>query len=329
MLLNFKRKHVQILKYGVDFLYLSNAHEKQFMSVVKSSEISVVNFSEKLKCYAQLFKLRLTSFVVISAVFGYFIGATSYHVGELFFLIVGGFLVTGASNAFNQIIEKNHDKLMERTKNRPLPLNKLNITETAWVASVIGVLGISILWLFLNPLSGVLGALAIFMYAVIYTPLKRITPFSVFVGAFPGAIPPMLGWVAATGSFSLGAGILFFIQFVWQFPHFWAIAWRVNDDYQKAGFKMLPFNKKNKVSSFILLMSAIALLVVSVIPEWFGISTKITTIGLAVFSLMMVYPAIRLIQTNDDKYALRIMLMSYLYLIGSLTILLIDKLISF
>jgi len=320
---------IQILKCCVDFLYLSESDEKHLMSIAKASEISVTNFSEKLKCYAQLFKLRLTSFVVISAVFGYFIGATSYNVGEVVFLVLGGFLVTGASNAFNQIIEKNHDKLMDRTKGRPLPLNKLSVTETAWVSSVIGVLGVSILWLFLNPLSGVLGALAIFMYAVIYTPLKRITPFSVFVGAFPGAIPPMLGWVAATGSFSLGAGILFFIQFVWQFPHFWAIAWRVNDDYQKAGFKMLPFNKKNKVSAFILFMSAFALLVVSIIPEWFAISTRITTVGLLVFSLMMVYPAIKLIQTNDDKYALRIMLMSYLYLIGSLAILLIDKMISF
>ncbi|MCO6500369.1 MAG: heme o synthase [Vicingus serpentipes] len=299
------------------------------MSVAKASEISVVNFSEKLKCYAQLFKLRLTSFVVISAVFGYFIGAATYNVGELFFLIIGGFLVTGASNAFNQIIEKNYDKLMDRTKNRPLPSNKLSLTETTWVASIIGLLGVSILWLFLNPLSGVLGALAIFMYAAIYTPLKRITPFSVFVGAFPGAIPPMLGWVAATGSFSLGAGILFFIQFVWQFPHFWAIAWRLNGDYQKAGFKMLPFNRKNKVSSFILGLSSLALLFTSFIPEFFAIATRITTVGLLFFSALMVYPAIKLVQTNDDKFALRIMLMSYLYLIGSLAILLIDKLISF
>ena len=299
------------------------------MSLAKASKISIVNFSEKLKCYAQLFKLRLTSFVVISAVFGYFIGATTYNVGELFFLIIGGFLVTGASNAFNQIIEKNYDGLMDRTKSRPLPLNKLNTTETAGVASIIGLLGVSILWLFLNPLSGVLGALAIFMYVAIYTPLKRITPFSVFVGAFPGAIPPMLGWVAATGSFSLGAGILFFIQFVWQFPHFWAIAWRLNNDYQKAGFKMLPFNRKDKMSSFILWLSALALLLTSFIPEFFAIATRITTVGLFFFSALMVYPAIKLIQTNDDKFALRIMLMSYLYLIGSLAILLIDKLISF
>jgi protoheme IX farnesyltransferase len=299
------------------------------MEIAKVEDVIVINFSEKLKCYVQLFKLKLTSFVVISAVFGYFIGATTYLFSDVFFLIIGGFLVTGASNAFNQIIEKNYDKLMDRTKNRPLPLNKLSIIETSLVASIIGVAGISILWYFLNPLSGVLGGLAIFMYAVIYTPLKRITPFSVFVGAFPGAIPPMLGWVAATGSFSLGAGVLFFIQFIWQFPHFWAIAWRVNDDYQKAGFKMLPFNKKNKTTAFIILISAILLLLTGLIPEWFNISGRLTTIGLLVFSALMVYPAIKLIKTNDDKYALRVMLMSYLYLVGSLAILLIDKVIFF
>jgi len=299
------------------------------MSLVKTDEISIVNFSEKLKCYAQLFKLKITLLVVISAIFGYFIGADNYNIGQLFFLIVGGFLITAASNAFNQIIEKNHDALMDRTKNRPLPSNKLSSTEAAWIASIFAVLGVAVLWLFLNPLSGILGALAVFMYAAIYTPLKRITPYGVFVGSFPGAIPPMLGWVAATGSFSLGAGILFLIQFVWQFPHFWAIAWRIHDDYQKAGFMMLPFNKKNKVSAYILLSSTFALLVTSIIPEYFGVATRITTVGLLGFSLLMVYPAIRLIQTNDDKFALRIMLMSYLYLIGSLAIFLIDKLISF
>jgi protoheme IX farnesyltransferase len=299
------------------------------MQTAKAEEIMAISFTEKLKAYAQLFKLRLTSFVVISAVFGYFIGATTYVFIDLFFLIIGGFFVTAASNAFNQIIEKNQDKLMERTKNRPLPSNKLSINETAWVTSIIGAAGISILWFALNPLSGILGALAIFMYAVIYTPLKRITPYAVFIGAFPGAIPPMLGWVAATGSFSLGAGILFFIQFVWQFPHFWAIAWRINDDYQKAGFKMLPFNKKNKTTAFIIFFSAIALLLTSFIPELVGVATKITTIGLLVFSLLMVYPAFKLVKTNDDKFSLKVMLMSYLYLIGSLLILLIDKLISF
>lgn len=294
------------------------------MSITKISNINALSLTEKIGCYAQLFKLKLTSFVVISAVFGYFIGATAYNFTEILFLILGGFLITCSSNALNQVIEKNYDRLMERTKNRPLPLNKLSVKETAWVSSIMGLLGILILWM-LNPLTGILGALAIFMYVALYTPLKRVSTISVFVGAFPGAFPPMLGWVAATGSFSVEAGILFAMQFVWQFPHFWAIAWRLNEDYKKAGFKMLPFGKKNRTTATLILFSSVALLTTSVLPEYFNITGRIATIGLLILSLLMVYPAFRLVKTLDDKFALRVMLMSYLYLILSLTIILIDR----
>jgi len=295
------------------------------MSLVKTSEIASLNFSERLSCYAQLFKLKLTSFVVISAIFGYLIGATTYLFTDLVYLIFGGFLVTASSNAFNQVIEKNYDRMMERTKNRPLPSNRLSSLEALSLAIVFGMVGVIILWLGLNPLSGILGALAIFMYAAIYTPLKRVSTISVFVGAFPGAIPPMLGWVAATGSFSLEAGILFALQFLWQFPHFWAIAWKINGDYTKAGFKMLPYGKKNRRTAIIILVSSLALLAGSILPEYFNITGSIATIGLIVLASLMVYPAIKLVQTLDEKFALRIMLMSYLYLILSLTVLLIDK----
>ncbi len=294
------------------------------MSYIKTSEITTLTLSERVRCYAQLFKLRLTSFVVISAIFGYFIGAESYNLSVVILLTLGGFMVTCSSNAFNQVIEKNYDKLMDRTKNRPLPLNKFSSAEAIWVASIFGLLGIIILTL-INPLSGILGALAIFMYVALYTPLKRISTISVFVGAFPGAIPPMLGWVAATGSFSVEAGILFLIQFVWQFPHFWAIAWKVNSQYSKAGFKMLPFGKKNTATAFIILMSAVTLFATSILPEFFGFAGRLTTIGLGILSLFMIYPAIRLLQTKDDKFALRVLLMSYLYLIVSLSIILIDQ----
>ena len=293
------------------------------MSITKTSSITALSFSERVACYAQLYKLKLTSFVVISAIFGYFIGGASFILTDIILLVTGGFLITCTSNALNQVIEKDYDKLMERTKNRPLPLNKLSVKETIWVSSVIGVIGITMLWM-LNPLTGILGALAIFMYVALYTPLKRVSTISVFVGAFPGAFPPMLGWVAATGSFSLEAGILFAMQFVWQFPHFWAIAWKVNDQYKKAGFKMLPFGKKNKTTATIILVSSLALFASSILPEYFNITGRIATFGLFVLSALMVYPSIRLLQTLDDKYALRVMLMSYLYLILSLTIILID-----
>ena len=294
------------------------------MSITEISNISLLaSIKEKVRCYAQLFKLKLTSFVVISAIMGYFIGGASFNLTEIILLVIGGFLITCTSNALNQVIEKEHDKLMERTKIRPLPLNKLSVKETIWVSIIIGVVGVIMLWM-LNPLTGILGSLAIFMYVALYTPLKRISTTSVFVGAFPGAFPPMLGWVAATGSFSVEAGVLFAMQFIWQFPHFWAIAWKINDQYVKAGFKMLPFGKKNKTTATIILLSSISLFVASVLPEYIGLTGRIATVGLFIFSGLMVYPAVRLLQTLDDKYALRIMLMSYLYLILSLTIILID-----
>lgn len=295
------------------------------MSISKAEHIAVVGLAEKLKSYAALFKLKITLFVVISAVFGYFIGIEHFSLVALIWLTIGGFFITAASNAFNQIIERNHDGLMERTKNRPLPQNKLTVSETLITSFVLTILGVLILGLGLNPLSGVLGLLAVFMYAAVYTPLKRISTYGVFVGAFPGAFPPMLGYVAATGSFGLEAGILFFIQFVWQFPHFWAIAWRLYKDYNQAGFKMLPFNAKNKTSAIIILLSSVVLFASSFLPEFFGISGRISTIALFVLSFLMVIPSVKLVQTLDDKFALRIMLLSYVYLIFSLLFILIDK----
>ena len=295
------------------------------MSITKVENTFAISFLEKTKSYATLFKLKITVFVVISAIFGYFIGASEFSVLAVLSLTIGGFFITSAANAFNQIIERNHDLLMDRTKNRPLPQNKLAVTETLIIAFTLGILGVLILGIFLNPLSGVLGLLAIFMYAAIYTPLKRISTFGVFVGAFPGAFPPMLGYVAATGSFGLEAGILFFIQFVWQFPHFWAIAWRLHNDYNKAGFKMLPYNTKNRTSAIIILLSSITLFASSFLPEFFGLTGRIATIGLFILSFLMVIPSIKLVQTQDDKFALRIMLLSYLYLIFSLFFILIDK----
>lgn len=295
------------------------------MDQVKTESISAISFIEKLNCYTQILKIKITSFVVISAVFGYFIGASSFAFSEVFFLIIGGFLVTGSANAFNQIIERNYDKLMDRTAGRPLPQNKLNVNEVSIIAFITGIVGVLVLWISLNPLSGVLGLLAIFMYAAVYTPLKRISTISVFVGAFPGAIPPMLGFVASSGSFGFEAGMLFAIQFLWQFPHFWAIAWRLHPQYKKAGFKMLPFDKKNKVSASMIFISSILLMLSSYLPEYYGVTGRIATVGLFILSFLMVVPAYKLMQTEDDKFALRVMLMSYLYLILSLLIILIDK----
>ncbi|MCC7333175.1 MAG: protoheme IX farnesyltransferase [Flavobacteriales bacterium] len=295
------------------------------MALINSEHITSISFSEKLKNYFALFKLKIAVFVVISSLFGYFIGMESFSLSTLVWLTLGGFLITAASNAFNQIIERDYDAIMERTKNRPLPQQKLAVSEALIIAFFMTVLGIVMLGLGVNILCGVLGLLAVFLYAAVYTPLKRITTFGVFVGAFPGAFPPMLGFVAATGGFSLEAGILFFIQFLWQFPHFWAIAWKYHNDYSNAGYKMLPFQKKNKTSAYIILSSSILLYLSSFLPEWVGLSGRISTVALQVFSFLMIIPCVRLVKSGENKYALHIMLLSYLYLIFSLLFIFFDK----
>ena len=299
----------------------------------------VLGFSLKAKLadYAALAKLRLASLVVYSAGLGYGIALLTAEVFPLdhkmdyefswqtfLYIILGGFLVTGSSNGFNQVIERESDAKMSRTENRPIPAGRMSVTEGLIVSSILGIIGLYLLYE-INQISFALGLVALVSYVAIYTPLKKMTPISVFVGAFPGAFPPMLGWVAATGSFSVEAGILFAMQFVWQFPHFWAIAWKINDQYSKAGFKMLPFGKKDKRTATIILLSSLALFAASILPEYIGFTGRIATVGLFILSALMVYPAIKLVQTLEDKFALRIMLMSYLYLILSLTIILIDK----
>lgn len=193
-----------------------------------------------MKDIATLFKLRLGTFVVLSAVLGWFMGSDSIGFIEFIELTVGGFLLTGASNGFNQVLEKKQDGLMDRTKNRPLPTGRMSTQKAVIISSSAGIVGLAALF-DLGLLAGWLGVLALASYVLAYTPLKSRSTLSVFVGAVPGAIPPMLGYVAATGNFGIEPGTLFAVQFMWQFPHFWAIAWVLHHDYLKAGYKMLPF----------------------------------------------------------------------------------------
>lgn len=293
----------------------------------KAATLSL-SFSDKLNVVAELFKFRLNIMVVSSSVLGYFIGMDSFNWMVLLSLMVGGFLVTGASNAMNQIIEKDLDAKMDRTSGRPLPTYRTSPLE-AWIISLIsGVTGILMLWFLVNPLTAILAGLSLFVYVILYTPLKRITGFSVFVGAFPGAIPPMLGYVAATGAFGLEAGLLFAIQFMWQFPHFWAIAWHSNDDYNKAGFRMLPSAQgKTNYSAFVILLYTFMLLPVSITPVIFGMAHWITGLVIFLFGIGFAYPAVKLYFTGDDKDARTLMFASFLYLPLTLIALFIDKLI--
>lgn len=272
----------------------------------------------KVQDYAQFIKLRLSSLVVLSAAIGFVIGSHDVNWGKMFLLILGGFLVTGSSNGFNQIIEKNLDKLMDRTQNRPLPQGRMGMNESIALASIMGILGIVILWVFMNPLSGILGAIALILYTVVYTPLKRVTPFAVFVGAFPGAVPPLLGYVASTSGFGIipfEAWILFVVQFMWQFPHFWAIAWVLDDDYKKAGFRMLPsLGGRDRSSAFQVLVYTLFLLPISLFPVLFGMSGIVSLIIISVCGAFFTYQAYKLYKECTIEAARKLMFGSFIYL---------------
>lgn len=279
----------------------------------------------RLKEYAILTKLRLSTIVVVSAVLGYLM-ATEFILKDFLMMIAGGFLVTGSSNGFNQIIEKDFDKLMQRTQNRPLVKHSISVTEALIVSIVFGLSGLLLLWL-INPLSFVLGFLALFIYVAVYTPMKRISPWAVFVGAFPGAIPPLLGYVAATGKFGLIPGMLFFVQFMWQFPHFWAIAWVLDDDYKKAGYRLLPSKfGRNHTSSLQILIYTCAMIFSSATLWIFNISGLISLIVCSVAGLLFYRLALKLHHTQELKDAKKLMFASFLYLPVVQLIYVLDKL---
>jgi len=289
------------------------AHGKvitQETSIVKSKSTAM----HKVRDIGLLTKVRLALVVVISAVAGYFMGPGEFSLIQLMLLIVGGFLVTGASNAFNQAIEHNLDRLMDRTRERPIPAGRMSIGESIAIASVFAIAGIVCLAM-INWLSAVLGFLALFVYVAIYTPLKQITPWAVFVGAFPGAIPPMLGYIAASGSFGLEPGILFVVQFIWQFPHFWAIAWVVDEDYAKAGFSLLPSTgRKDKSSAFQILLYSLFLIPASLLPWMFEMTGNWSAVPVVMLGVAFAYLAFRLMRTCERRDARILMFASFIYL---------------
>lgn len=279
-----------------------------------------------MKDYGQLLKLRLASLVVFSAVVTYFMAANNPSWIQALLLTLGGFLVTGSSNAFNQIIEKELDKKMERTQDRPLPQDRLGEREALIFSGAIGLLGIWILWHFMNPLSGLLGIAALVSYVAIYTPLKRITPFAVFVGAFPGAIPPMLGWVAATGVMSVEAVVVFLVQFMWQFPHFWALAWMLDDDYKKAGFQMLPsVTGRSKTSALQVMVYTAGLIPIGLLPYFFNMAGITSAVIITICGIYFMVKAIKLHQTLEISDARKLLYASFVYLPVVQLALLLDK----
>jgi protoheme IX farnesyltransferase len=277
--------------------------------------------------YNQLVKVRLTSLVVFSSVITYLTashGAINWF--ELTMLAIGGFLVTGSANGINQVIEKDFDKLMQRTANRPVATNRMSVIEASIFSGIIGIIGVSMIALFLNQISGILAFAALISYAFIYTPLKRISPISVFVGAFPGAIPTMLGWVAFTGKLDTSALVLFGVQFFWQFPHFWSIAWILDDDYKRAGFKMLPSTPgRDKSTALQTLAFSLVLIPIGMLPAQMGISGMISGIVGILGGLMLSYYSFRLFKSCEIKDAKKLMFASFIYLPMVQLAYLIDK----
>ena len=275
--------------------------------------------------------MRLSLSVVFSSLAGYLLGVTTVDYMTLILLALGGYFMVGASNAFNQIIEKDLDALMVRTRNRPIPAGRMTVSTAFWIAAIFTLLGIVILYT-INKQTAMFGAISIFLYTCVYTPLKTKTPLAVFVGAIPGAIPFMLGWVAATDDFGIEPGTLFALQFFWQFPHFWAIGWFLFDDYEKAGFYMLPTGKQDKGTAVQTIMYTIWTILVSIIPVFgFTGALQLSVIGaimVLLLGLWMLYYAVRLFNKMTEKAAKQLMLVSVSYISIVQLVYVVDKFIS-
>ncbi len=275
-----------------------------------------------------LIKYRLSLSVVLSSVCSYLIAFDIFSLTTFLLLIIGGFFVVGSSNGFNQIIERRRDALMTRTSSRPLPSGLMTVNQALIICAFLSLLGLTMLYI-INFRTAIFGLISMIIYLALYTPLKTITPLSVFFGAIPGAIPFMLGWVAVTNRFSIETGILFMIQFFWQFPHFWAIGWVSHDDYKNAGFKMLPTGKRDNATAFQIVFYTIWMIMVSTLP-YFSFTGKLS---IGIYSLilillsgcLMLYQALKLMRYKDKQNAIRLMYVSIFYLSFIQIIFVIDK----
>lgn len=293
-----------------------------------SDSIAYTHFFTWIQEFKALTKFRLAVSVVFSSVAGYLLGVDEFLFQNLLLLAVGGYAMVGASNAFNQIIEKDLDLKMKRTQNRPIPSGAMSVNTAFAIASLLTIIGLSLLFV-INPITAMFGAISIFLYVSIYTPLKTMTPLSVFVGAFPGAIPFMLGWVAATGSFGIEAGTLFMIQFFWQFPHFWSLGWWLYDDYKEGGFFMLPTGKRDKGTAIQIILYTIWTLLISVVPV-LGVTGElklsiVSAVLIFALGLVMLFYAVKLFKTKSTKQARQLMLASVSYITLIQIIYVLDK----
>ena len=276
---------------------------------------AIQKLMENIKIVFELTKFRLSALVSFSAVFGFLLASNEADLFKIFILFISGYLVSASSVINNQILEKKFDKLMDRTKNRPLPMGKISSKKSILISIIFMLVGLTLMGYFLNIYAAVISFLSLMLYSFIYTPLKRVGPIAVFVGAIPGALPPLIGWVANTNSISLEAVIIFSIQFIWQFPHFWAIAWLYDDDYKKVGFKLLPSNGKKNLNTAINIMTyTLFLIPLGLLPTIFGITGIISGTIAVVCAILFLIQTIKLIKDYSRNSALRVMFGSFIYL---------------
>lgn len=275
-----------------------------------------ITASEKAKAYYELLKPRLSFLVVFSSGFGYALANQSVlNWGSLMVFLLAGFLVSGSSVTINQIIEQKYDAIMKRTRNRPLPSNRITESEAIWFSILTGVLGLVLMYLATNMLATSLSMLSLILYAFVYTPLKRVGSIAVFVGAIPGALPPLIGWAAASGILSYEAMIIFGIQFIWQFPHFWAIAWVSDEDYKKAGFKLLPGGGAKDLNTAInIMVYTLFLLPLGLLPTYFGLTGLTSGVVATVCGVLFLAQTFSLMKDISNQKARRIMFGSFIYL---------------
>lgn len=289
---------------------------------------SSFKFSDKLKDYRLLFKFSLTFMVAFSAVISYLLApkVVAYSWSIIGWLFLGGFLITSSANAVNEIAEKDTDAMMKRTANRPIAAGRMSTTEAGITAALLLIVGLMILWHYFNALSAVISLISWFVYAFMYTPLKKVSAISVLVGAIPGALPCLIGWTAGNDDLSAGGWVLFGLQFFWQFPHFWAIAWVAHNDYSTAGFKLMPsVEGPTKYSAIQSVIYSLVLIPVGFLPFLVGMSGLFSLLVVLLANLMMVWFCVRLYKEMEKSAARRVMFASYFYLPLVLLVLLVDK----
>lgn len=298
------------------------------MTITENNSSTSFSIASKVKDYFQLIKFSLSFMVVFSCVICYLLAPkiVIFDWWMILILFVAGMLVTGSANAINQAVEKDTDAQMKRTGTRPVASGRMSQQEAYIFAFVAGLVGCWMMWYFFNLSSALLSAFSLFLYAFIYTPLKKINSIAVLVGAFPGAFPCLIGWVAGNDDFAAGGWILFGIQFLWQFPHFWAIAWVAHSDYSRVGFKLLPTDKgPTKFTALQAVMYSVLMIPVGILPHYFGLTGQVSMYIVIVCNLFMVVQSLRLYQAMDVKSARRVMFSSYIYLPIVLLALLADK----